>query len=201
MKHYPSIPKFNRGGIKLYTFDKLDGSNIRSEWSKKRGWFKFGTRNRLFDETDEIFGTAIPLFKSTLAEPLEKIFVDNRWSDVIIFGEFYGEKSFAGHHDKDDPKKITIFDINPVKKGFISPQEFLKQFEAFGPKFLGNFNWGVEFINQVRNNKIEGITFEGVVGKVKQGNQLIMYKAKTQSWIDKVKSLYDKDTAEKIINS
>ena len=47
MKSYPSIPKFSFGDIKLHTFDKLDGSNLRFEWTKKKGWYKFGTRSWL----------------------------------------------------------------------------------------------------------------------------------------------------------
>lgn len=39
-------------------------------------------------------------------------------------------------------------------------------------------------------------TFEGVVGKAGEGHKLIMAKAKTQAWLDKVKALYgDKDPA------
>jgi len=44
MKSYPSIPGKHTNGIPLTVFDKLDGSNIRAEWSKKRGFYKFGTR-------------------------------------------------------------------------------------------------------------------------------------------------------------
>lgn len=201
MKSYPSIPKFKCGNIKLYTFDKLDGSNIRVQYSRKRGWYKFGTRTRLLDESDEIFGPAIPLFKETLAEPLEKIIVDQRWQEVVVFGEYYGSQSFAGLHEKDDPKQITIFDVNPFKKGLLSPQEFLKLFEQYGPRFLGLMNWTAGFVEQVRNGEIEGISFEGVVGKVIHNNKFIMYKAKTQAWIDKVLSRFDKETADIIIRS
>lgn len=201
MKHYPSIPKFFGGNIKLHTFDKLDGSNLRLEYSKKRGWFKFGTRNRLFDETDEIFGPAIPLFKETMSEQLAKIIVDNRWQNAVLFGEFWGKESFAGLHIKEDPKFITIIDVNPHKIGIIPPQEFLKLFGEFGPNYLGQINWTAGFIDRVKNEVIEGITFEGVVGKVSENKKIIMYKAKTQKWIDKVKEKYDAETAENIIRS
>lgn len=201
MKHYPSIPKFSKGDLKLYTFDKLDGSNLRFEWNKKKGWYKFGTRTRLMDESDVDFGPGIPLFKETLAEPLEKIIVDQGWQEVIVFGEFYGKESFAGTHSPTDPKTITIFDVNPYKMGFLAPQDFLKLFGQFGPKYLGLISWTADFIDKVRKGEMEGIMFEGVVGKVKQGNRVIMYKAKTQAWIDKVFSKFDKETAEIIIRS
>lgn len=201
MKSYPSIPKFKSGNIKLYTFDKCDGSNIRIQYSSKRGWYKFGTRTRLLDESDEIFGPAIPLFKETLAEPLEKIIVDQGWQEAIVFGEYYGSQSFAGLHEKDDPKQITIFDVNPYKRGMLSPQEFLKLFGQHGPRFLGLMNWTVGFVEQVRSGDIEGISFEGVVGKVIHNNKLTMYKAKTQAWINKVLLKFDKETADIIIRS
>lgn len=45
MKQYPTINYWNKGyfGESCYAFEKLDGSNIRAEWSKKQGWHKFGT--------------------------------------------------------------------------------------------------------------------------------------------------------------
>lgn len=43
---YPSLDYyFDYPEIYIYAFDKLDGSNIRFEWSRKRGFYKFGTRN------------------------------------------------------------------------------------------------------------------------------------------------------------
>ncbi len=40
-----------------------------------------------------------------------------------------------------------------------------------------------------RENEIPGITFEGVVGKAKDGrHDLIMAKAKTKLWIEKVRA-------------
>ena len=73
MKSYPSVAS-SRGSqfraFKAHVFDKIDGSNLRFEWSPKRGWYKFGTRKRLFDETDEVFGPAVRLWKETFAEPL-----------------------------------------------------------------------------------------------------------------------------------
>lgn len=52
-------------------FDKIDDSNLHFEWNRKRGWHKFGTRTRLFNEADWQFGRAIPLFQRSLAEPAD----------------------------------------------------------------------------------------------------------------------------------
>lgn len=200
MKSYPSIPKFLKGLVKLHTFDKLDGSNLRFEWTKKRGWFKFGTRRRLFDETDPQFGEAIPIFHRELAEPLAKICVDNRWEKVVVFAEFWGKESFAGYHVDGDPKRLTVFDVSIHRKGILPPREFLKVFGDFGPEYLGEFNWTPGFIDRVRQNEVAGVTFEGVVGKNIQKSRIVMYKAKTQQWIDKVKAKLP-DKAQEIISS
>ena len=200
MKHYPSIEKFRKGRVKLHTFDKLDGSNLRFEWSKKRGWYKFGTRARLFDETDEDFGIAIPIFMERLSEPLGKICTDCRWQDVVVFAEFWGKKSFAGTHVKGDPKQLTVFDVNVYKQGYLPPRTFLKLFGEFGPKYLGDLNWTPGFVEDVQMNRVEGLTFEGVVGKTYVGRKLVMYKAKTGAWIDKVREVFG-IRAQEIIDS
>jgi hypothetical protein len=56
----PSIPR-EFSEFEAYVFDKLDGSNLRFEWKRKGGWYKYGTRHRLFDATDPGFGSAIEL--------------------------------------------------------------------------------------------------------------------------------------------
>jgi hypothetical protein len=63
----------------------------------------------------------------------------------------------------------------------------------------------------VRAGGLSGLTFEGVVGKAgasvserRAGRDrfgLIMAKAKTQAWIDKVQSLHDPETARRILES
>ena len=199
MKSYPSIPKFSSGSVKLYTFDKLDGSNLRFEWSKKRGWHKFGTRRRLFDESDKQFGIAIPLFFETLSEPFERIVINNRWERVVVFVEFWGKNSFAGYHENEE-KMLTVFDIDVFRKGILPPKEFLNLFGEFGPNYLGCVNWTHKFVEKVFLNQIDGITFEGVVGKCEQKKKILMYKAKTQQWLDKVKEKFA-DRADEIINS
>ena len=63
MKTYPSIDGLAKAPHKpCYTFVKYDGSNLRFEWSKKRGWYKFGTRKTMIDQNTPVFGSAIPMF-------------------------------------------------------------------------------------------------------------------------------------------
>lgn len=201
MKSYPSIPKGIGGEGVLHTFDKLDGSNLRFEWTKKRGWFKFGTRRRLFDETDPVFGEAIPLFKNGIAKPLEQIIIKQGWQKVVVFVEFWGPRSFAGLHEPDDPKFLTVIDVSPHQKGILDPKEFLKLFGEFGPRYFGPIPWNQPFVDQVNAGELVGMSFEGVVGKALRNKKIVMFKAKTQAWIDKVKSKYDEQEAEKIIES
>ena len=94
MKAYPSILKYPQE-FKAHLFDKLDGSNLRFEWTKKRGWYKYGTRNRMFDETDAQFGDAVPLFQNDLAEPLSRIFIKQKWDKIIVFCEYWGKQSLS----------------------------------------------------------------------------------------------------------
>jgi hypothetical protein len=187
--------------IKLHTFDKIDGSNLRFEWSRKKGWYKFGTRTRLFDHTDTVFGEAIKLFQDTLSENLAKIIVGEGWERAIVFCEFWGEQSFAGHHVIEEPKYLTVIDVAPYKKGMLDPVEFVKLFGEFGPKYLGKINWNRDFVEKVYDDRIDGVTFEGVVGKVTENKKTVMYKTKTKKWLDKVNAMYDEIRAAKIINS
>jgi hypothetical protein len=202
MKQYPEIPK-DVPSFNAHVFDKIDGSNLRFEYSKKRGWFKFGTRTRLFDQSDDVFGSAVPLFHETLLFPLTQIMIDNRFEHAVVFAEFAGKRSFAGQHEKDDVKTLTVFDVALDKKGFVSPKMFIKLFDGkvLIPKYLGYYRWNKEFTTKIYYNEIEGITFEGVVGKDGEGTHYNMAKAKTLQWLNKVHALYSDNLADKIINS
>ena len=200
MKTYPSIIRAVGNEGLLHTFDKPDGSNLRFEWTKKRGWFKYGTRRRLFDESDLIFGEAISIFNTKLAEPIEKIFINQGWLKVVVFAEFWGEQSFAGVHDPSDSKFLTIIDVSPHRNGILDPKKFVKLFGEFGPKYFGQMTWNHPFIDQVKAGQLD-VSFEGVVGKALRNKQIVMFKTKTQAWIDKVKSKYDNQRAKEIIES
>lgn len=205
MRQYPPIPY--SGGqrfreFQAYVFDKVDGSNLRAEWTRKRGWHKFGTRERLFDESDEEFRQAIPAFRHALADGVEKVARDERWDHVVCFFEFWGKASFAGQHLPGDFKYATLFDVALRKTGLLGPKEFLKLFGHLPvPKFLGRMNWTRGFVERVRTGQVQGITFEGVVGKAVEDRELIMAKAKTQAWIDRVMERYGADRGRKIVDS
>ena len=132
MKSYPKIEYHNKGifGQEVVAFDKLDGSNLRFEWSHKRGWYKFGTRLVMIDRSNEQFGQGIDIFLNKYGDELDKVFRTKykKVESFVVFGEFLGENSFAGQHLESDEKDVTLFDVNQYKRGFINPTEFLKNF-------------------------------------------------------------------------
>jgi hypothetical protein len=191
MKSYPSINKDIRHDVHIYAFDKLDGSNIRAEWSAKRGFYKFGTRNQLIDESATPCGQAIPLIKEKYEEHLGMVFKEQRWREVVCFFEFYGEKSFAGYHFEDDPKTVTLFDVNVYKEGLLEPREFIKLFGHLDiAKVLYEGRVNTTLFDKVKQSTLEGMTFEGVVCKGandKKTKMPIMFKIKSKAWLDKLK--------------
>ena len=195
MKSYPSIEGPSRAphesGIAFY---KYDGSNLRFEFTKKKGWSKFGTRNRLFDHSDPDFGGAIDIFKESLASDLENIFKKHYRDDheITVFCEFFGKESFSGQHKKDDPKQLKLIDIEIYKKGFVSPRDFVNVFcKELGDKaaeviYEGNFN--DQFIQDVRDGKYP--VWEGVVFKGGSRHKLWRTKVKTNAYLEKLKEVY-----------
>jgi hypothetical protein len=202
VKEYPSIQTGCIQRFRAHVFDKTDGSNLRFEWTKKRGWFKYGTRTRLFDESDPVFGSAMELFHNGLAGPIADIAKTQRWDKLVVFAEFHGPHSFAGIHLLEDPKILTLFDASPLRKGILPPAEFLKLFGDLEiAKFLGIVDWNRDYADQVRRGEVEGVTFEGVVAKGMVDRKLVMEKAKTRAWVDKVKALHTLEEAKKILES
>lgn len=195
MKQYPSIQREVVSGSIIYAFDKLDGSNIRAEWSKKRGFYKFGSRKRLLGEDDPILGEAISLINDKYGETLPKIFNKQRWKKVLCFFEFFGPNSFAGVHE-DEKHDIVLIDISYDNHGILEPKEFLKIFKNVDtPSMLYHGKMNQEIIKQIKERDLPGMTFEGVVckGKYISPGRPLMFKIKSQEWLDKVKEKYKDD--------
>lgn len=205
VNEYPSIASSKGHGFQefdAYIFDKLDGNNLRWQWARKSGWYKFGTRTRLFDAADPWLGRAIPIFMDKYSDPLAKIATDQRWDRVIVFTEFHGATSLGGFHMDNEPRTLTLFDVNPHKKGILGPKQFLDLFGGLDiPRFLGHIKWTRGFVERVFQGEVPGITHEGVVGKAGDGNKLIMRKAKQKIWIAAIKARYNTEEAERILNS
>lgn len=193
METYPTISRIIKQEP-VVVFDKLDGSNIRAEWNRKNGFTKFGTRTRLLDPNEEILGEAVNLFNETYADDLSKIFVKKGLVKATAFLEFFGENSFAGFHKKDEPHKLCLFDIHVYKKGMLPVRDFLKLVEGHVeiPNIVYEGKITSQFVEDVKFSRVEDVTFEGVVckGGLDNRKRPIMFKIKTQAWLDKLKNKY-----------
>lgn len=193
MKSYPKIQGSSKAPKQqCIAFYKYDGSNIRVEWQRKKGWCKFGTRKRLFDESDEIFGEAIPLFHDTMAKDIEAVLKKKFRDDnpVTVFMEFFGPNSFAGQHESNDQKELVLFDVNLYKKGLISPRDFVKYFNTTtnSAKVVYEGNLNEEFIKDVREGKYD--LDEGVICKGGKNHDLWMCKIKTNAYLKRLKETF-----------
>lgn len=194
MKSYPTISTTIKNNL-VWVFDKLDGSNIRVEWDHKNGFTRFGSRKRMLDESHPILGEAIPLIANKEGY-YTKIANEQKWKEATFFFEFHGKNSFAGQH-VDEPHRTTLIDVNVYKKGMISPSDFCGIFGENGHD-IPNLLWIGElkdsFIEDVGNGTLENMTFEGVVCKYTQKNQVKMFKIKNKHWIAKLKEKCGSDT-------
>lgn len=211
MKTYPSIDNSSKAPRKVcHIFKKYDGSNIRIEYSKKRGWYKFGTRKCMLDENDPIFGKVVPMFLEKYADDLTSVFKNDKFfrgvDSAVVFAEFFGTKSFAGMHYPDDTNwDIVLFDVNPHKKGMLKPQIFLDSFGHLKvAELIGIQNLNDELIQSIRteqielasNYKIKTEIPEGVICKgesLKKGYPPWMCKIKTNRYMEELKKRYVHD--------
>lgn len=188
MKTYPSIQTnlYKHHDARFIAFDKLDGSNIRVEWSKKRGFYKFGSRNKLLDSSHPLLGYSVLLIEEKEKE-LASIFNANKWERVIAFFEFYGQNSFAGSHEEEQ-HKVTLIDVSVYKQGFVPAPDFIKLFGDVGiPKVLYKGDLEVSFVDSVKDGSLKGMTFEGVVCKYGVKHDYKMFKIKSKQWLEKLK--------------
>lgn len=194
MQQYPSIGKEYIQGLDYYMFDKLDGSNVRVEFSLKKGFDKFGTRHKLMSDDSGIINLSKDLIIAT-EEQVHNIFKKNKWQNGTLFFEFAGPKSFAGFHEEDDEFKVHLIDAHIFKHGYLHPRDFLKTFEKNIEiaKFLGIHKFSQPFLEIVKNGELEGMTFEGVIGKSENRNKLVRAKAKSSAWISKLKDKFADD--------
>ena len=195
MKHYDSIPHWNKGPFGYHTIAQLkkDGSNMRFEWSKSKGWYKFGTKGVMIDRKCDIYGEGIDIFLNKYGNDLIRIFTDKypKILSVVAFGEFFGENSFSGQHELTDKKDICLFDVSLYKKGMIDVYEFMKNFGHLDvPTIIYDGEYNMDFINNVRNNVYnldEGVVCKGLIKTKKDKDQIYSCKVKTDQWLMKVK--------------
>lgn len=148
----------------------------------------------MFNADTPFWGQIVPLWHDQM-EFLDHAFrsrkVFAKAESIIVFAEFHGKESFAGQHVDNDPKKLTLFDVNIHKKGFIDPEIFLGEFGEFSNvvKLVHRGLLTPEFISSIRDSSLEEMG-EGVVVKGGSGHKRWMTKIKTKAWVEKVKNLY-----------
>jgi hypothetical protein len=204
MIEYPSIINSSKAPRQnCIAFDKLDGSNFRAKYTQKRGFDCFGTRTQLINETTPFWKEMVEIFNSKYKEPLENVFKKEKslrdYREIVVFGEFLGENSFAGHHE-DEPHDLVFFDImvGHKQRKFLKPLEFVKTLDEVVPipkvVYAGNLN--DEFIQSVRDN-VYGLK-EGVICKGTETNGAFcgntwMCKIKTNEYFQKLKDRFKDD--------
>ena len=204
MKSYPSIKQFRVDrhlGYRGHTFAKHDGSNLRFEWDRKKGWFRFGSRRRLLDRDHKEFGKSMAMFEEGFADTFEKYAVDSGHSSIVVYCEFWGPQSFAGEHEPEDPHRLTPIDVAIYKKGLLDTESFIESFGDFELGYLGEMTWDQPFVDAVRSLSLTGMSFEGVVGKSGSGHKRTAIKLKSQSWVNKVLQRYGEERGQKIVAS
>lgn len=208
MLQYPSILGVKKvpKGFPCVAFYKYDGSNLRFEWSPKKGWNKFGSRTQMIDLKNEQFGHGIELFLDSMGDIIIerlKAAYPKQFKNIdriTAFAEYYGENSFAGSHEETDEKQLKLFDIFLFQKGFLTPDTFVDIFGDWNKcaevVYRGNLN--EELIEKVRYNTLdtklnEGVICKGSSDKIKfktYGSSIWMTKIKTFEYINRLKNRY-----------
>lgn len=202
MQQYPSIEGPNKAPhLPCIAFYKYDGSNLRFEWSRKRGWHKYGSRRQIIDASHEQFGEAVGMFhQGGLAHVIESLILNRKEyrniDKMTAFAEYYGEKSFAGNHVEGDPKRLVLIDMHIGKHGFMSPRDFANIFsqnvaDAAEIVYEGNLN--ASFIDEVKKStERTGLCLtEGVVCKGGSNSRdAWSCKIKTIEYLEKLKKVY-----------
>lgn len=198
MQQFPSISNYkNFSNQHCIAFDKLDGSNVRFEWSREKGWHKYGTRRSMINDSHPVMGLAPSIFVNKYGESLEKIFKENeeykKRDSFIAFGEFLGPNTFAGIHDPNDTKDIVLFDIWIYKVGMIGPNEFINNFGHLHiPEIIYEGKLTSDFAESVKRNDYnlkEGVICKwGKTGKWKK--EINMCKIKTNAYIEKLNTVF-----------
>jgi hypothetical protein len=190
-------------GRPFVAFDKLDGSNIRAEWDRRKGWHLFGSRRRLLDPAEPFLGQAIRLILDNYGDGLAKAFNDDsalrRPQEATAYFEFLGPHSFAGQHDPailmvpaNEPFHVVLIDVNIHKRGFVSAEEFVERFGHLGiPRVVHRGELTRDFIEEVRAGKFD--TPEGVICKGGEGHGRWLAKVKTTAYLKRLKAFFQDD--------
>ncbi len=201
MIEYPSIANSSKAPRKhCIAFDKLDGSNFRAKYTNKNGFCLYGTRTQLINENTPFWNDMINAFlpiKPILEEKFKKDKEYRNYREIIVYGEYFGDSSFAGNHNPNEKKKIVIFDIllDHKQRKFVKPQTFVKEFGKIIeiPRIVYEGNLSEEFIKQIREDKYntpEGVICKGTETSGAYMGGIWMCKIKTQKYLDSLKTRF-----------
>lgn len=205
MKSYPSIPtvwpsistsrkkkdqfRFNASWI---GFDKLDGSIIRAEWSKKKGFYKFGRKHGLLDHSNPVLLEASSLVERNYGF-LSDTFGKKGWPRVVAFFEFLGKNSFAGSHE-DEEHSVHLIDLAIYRKGLLDPEELAAMNVPGASQVVHRGIVSFPLLMEIHHGELEGVTLEGVVFKrTNEKGRREMFKTKSHTWYTKLHKKVDGD--------
>jgi hypothetical protein len=197
MKPYPSISTKIRADVPVHVFDKLDGSQIRAEWTPKAGFANFGSRKRTLESSHPWLGEAIALVRDKYEAEVHRVLAARKVRSAVLFLEFFGPRSFAGRH-ADEPHDVVLLDIATFGRGLVPPDEFLEMFGHLDTaKLLYRGQVDRELVAAVRAGRLPGLTCEGVVCKstVLERRVPVMFKIKSQAWLDRLRDVCAGDDA------
>lgn len=208
MIEYPHIPSSAKAPREAcIAFDKLDGSSIRIKYTQKRGFDLFGSRTQLIDAAHPFLGGVVANFKVNFEQSLLKI-IKKEWPgerELIVFGEYLGEKSFAGMHEPtDETRKFVMFDVlfGHKNRKFVLPQDFIKLFQGTVeiPRVIYEGDLNDELIKDVQEGKhdvTEGVICKGTQRTGDVRGSVWMAKIKTQAYLDRLFNKFGDDGLKK----
>ena len=146
-----------------------------------------------------ILTPSIEVFTTVHAEELTKRFTKAKFERAVVYFEWVGPNSFAGSHP--DPVELmepVLIDIDVYKKGLMPPEKFVDFTAGMrAAELLHKGRITEEFFQSVRNRTLEGMQFEGIIGKRKEIDkgtcQPVMFKVKSNDWLNKLKEICNGD--------
>lgn len=197
MKSYPSITTSIDFSKVHYLFDKLDGSNIRAEWSPKKGFYKFGSRTQLLVPEQAALYPSIEIIQNKFADEIGRRCTKAKFERAVCFFEYLGPSSFAGSHsDPGADMDAVLIDVDVYKKGLMGPRQFVEFTDGMHvPLMLYRGKISEDLFHEIRESRTAGITFEGVIGKSEEKgkNGHDMFKIKTYNWLNKLREYCNGD--------
>jgi hypothetical protein len=162
----------------------------------------------MFDKGHPFLGAAVDIFYRDFENPLVNLIEDfcPNEREVIAFLEFFGDLSFAGWHEPNDPtKRLVCFDIMVGHKNrqFIMPRDFVKLTErhkVIAPRVIYEGNLNDQLIADVRAGKydvVEGVVCKGTQKTGAHRGHVWMAKIKTQAYLDKLFNRYGEEGLKK----